>query len=142
MSTDLQKMKVKDLREELAKRGLDTAGLKAILIERLESSVSPSSSSATALASASASTPPPPSQQESSSTAQQERPQNQVQAKGEGGSEENGEDRETKPLVVAGNPSVSTGPISEIEKKYKRAERFGMPVQLSEQEKRKSRAER
>ncbi|GLT79293.1 hypothetical protein SLA2020_507860 [Shorea laevis] len=40
---------------------------------------------------------------------------------------------------VAENDST---PVSDIQKKIRRAERFGMPVQLSEEEKRNSRAER
>ncbi|XVE76272.1 hypothetical protein DITRI_Ditri12bG0158800 [Diplodiscus trichospermus] len=41
--------------------------------------------------------------------------------------------------TVAGD---SSGPVNGIQKKIRRAERFGVPVQLSEQEKRNSRAER
>ncbi|GMI96477.1 modifier of snc1, 11 [Hibiscus trionum] len=41
--------------------------------------------------------------------------------------------------LVAGE---SGGPVNVIQKKIQRAERFGVPVQLSEQEKRNSRAER
>ncbi|XP_022742288.1 protein MODIFIER OF SNC1 11 isoform X2 [Durio zibethinus] len=40
---------------------------------------------------------------------------------------------------VAGD---SGGPVNDTQKKIRRAERFGVPVQLSEQEKRNSRAER
>ncbi|XWS59747.1 hypothetical protein CRYUN_Cryun08bG0148000 [Craigia yunnanensis] len=40
---------------------------------------------------------------------------------------------------VAGN---SSGPVNDVQKKIRRAERFGVPVQLSEKEKRNSRAER
>ncbi|KAE8719064.1 TerC integral membrane domain-containing protein isoform 1 [Hibiscus syriacus] len=40
---------------------------------------------------------------------------------------------------VAGDTS---GPVNDVQKKIRRAERFGVPVQLSEQEKRNSRAER
>lgn len=42
------------------------------------------------------------------------------------------------PLVVNGSPA----PVDSIQKKIRRAERFGVPVQLSEAEKRNSRAER
>ena len=38
--------------------------------------------------------------------------------------------------------SKSTAPVTDIEKKIRRAERFGITVQLSEQEKRNTRAER
>ncbi|RVW98849.1 Protein modifier of SNC1 11 [Vitis vinifera] len=42
---------------------------------------------------------------------------------------------------VASSPT-NTATVSDIQKKIRRAERFGMPVQLSEEEKRNSRAER
>lgn len=38
--------------------------------------------------------------------------------------------------------SSGTGPVNDIYRRIRRAERFGMPVQLSEEEKRYSRAER
>ncbi|XP_039068005.1 protein MODIFIER OF SNC1 11-like isoform X2 [Hibiscus syriacus] len=46
---------------------------------------------------------------------------------------------ETSAALVAGE---SGGPVDNVQKKIRRAERFGVPVQLSEQEKRNSRAER
>ncbi|XP_022767452.1 protein MODIFIER OF SNC1 11-like [Durio zibethinus] len=46
---------------------------------------------------------------------------------------------ETNVGSVAGD---SGGPVNDIQKKIRRAERFGVPVQLSEQEKRNTRAER
>lgn len=42
---------------------------------------------------------------------------------------------------VASSPTNATT-VTDIQKKIRRAERFGMPVQLSEEEKRNSRAER
>lgn len=53
--------------------------------------------------------------------------------------------REENPKTgaAAKNTDSSTeGAVTDIQKKLKRAERFGMPVQLSEQEKRNTRAER
>lgn len=47
---------------------------------------------------------------------------------------------ETVPNV--GSVAESDAPLSDIQKKMRRAERFGISVQLSEQEKRNSRAER
>ncbi|CAM8976210.1 unnamed protein product [Rhodiola kirilowii] len=44
--------------------------------------------------------------------------------------------------VVDGSPAASNEPVTDVQKKMKRAERFGMPVKLSEEEKRNSRAER
>ena len=59
----------------------------------------------------------------------------------EGSLKENGGSKTTGTTVgsVVGDES---GPVNDIQKKIRRAERFGVPVQLSEQEKRNSRAER
>ncbi|XP_015899547.3 protein MODIFIER OF SNC1 11 [Ziziphus jujuba] len=60
------------------------------------------------------------------------------------GSAKESEDSKTTPTVeeaVAEN-SAATDPISDIQKKIRRAERFGISVQLTEEEKRNSRAER
>ncbi|XP_011077397.1 protein MODIFIER OF SNC1 11 isoform X2 [Sesamum indicum] len=61
----------------------------------------------------------------------------QPQASSVGGSDE----MKSKSAVIAGSADDG-GAVSDIEKKMKRAERFGMPLQLSEEEKRNSRAER
>lgn len=47
-----------------------------------------------------------------------------------------------EPPPRSGSSDSNSAPSTDIEKKMRRAERFGMPVQLSEQEKRSSRAER
>ncbi|KAK5836536.1 SAP domain-containing ribonucleoprotein [Gossypium arboreum] len=59
----------------------------------------------------------------------------------EGSLKESGGSKTTGTTVgsVVGDES---GPVNDIQKKIRRAERFGVPVQLSEQEKRNSRAER
>ncbi|XVE61785.1 hypothetical protein DITRI_Ditri06bG0067000 [Diplodiscus trichospermus] len=44
--------------------------------------------------------------------------------------------------TTVGSVAGDTGPVNDIQKKIRRAERFGVPVQFSEQEKRNSRAER
>ncbi|KAK8659932.1 hypothetical protein V6N13_030122 [Hibiscus sabdariffa] len=48
----------------------------------------------------------------------------------------------TTGTIVGSVAADSSGPVNDIQKKIRRAERFGVPVQLSEQEKRNSRAER
>ncbi|XP_068637951.1 protein MODIFIER OF SNC1 11-like [Aristolochia californica] len=50
------------------------------------------------------------------------------------------EGKENKEIALS-SPTSSI-PISDLQKKFRRAERFGVPVQLSEAEKRNSRAER
>ncbi|KAK8563635.1 hypothetical protein V6N13_006125 [Hibiscus sabdariffa] len=52
------------------------------------------------------------------------------------------EDSKTTGTSVGSVAGDSSGPVNDIQKKVRRAERFGVPVQLSEQEKRNSRAER
>ncbi|KAK9289783.1 hypothetical protein L1049_007942 [Liquidambar formosana] len=57
------------------------------------------------------------------------------------GDESKGGDASSADAAV-GSPSATSAPVSDTQKKMRRAERFGMPVQLSEEEKRNSRAER
>ncbi|KAE8692861.1 TerC integral membrane domain-containing protein isoform 1 [Hibiscus syriacus] len=52
------------------------------------------------------------------------------------------EGSKTPATIVGSVAGDSSGPVNDIQKKIRRAERFGVPVQLSEQEKRNSRAER
>ena len=54
------------------------------------------------------------------------------------------ETSDSKPTVPAGATASPVAPaaVSDIEKKMRRAERFGISVQLTEKEKRDSRAER
>ncbi|KAK6152425.1 hypothetical protein DH2020_015060 [Rehmannia glutinosa] len=56
---------------------------------------------------------------------------------GGGGDESKGE-----PAAVRTGDTHDGGAVTDIDKKMKRAERFGMPVQMTEEEKRNSRAER
>ncbi|PPD74498.1 hypothetical protein GOBAR_DD28574 [Gossypium barbadense] len=53
-----------------------------------------------------------------------------------------GEGLKTTGTAVGLAAEESSGPADDIQKKIRRAERFGVPIQLSEQEKRNSRAER
>lgn len=52
-----------------------------------------------------------------------------------------GDDSKTDVDAVAPT-GAEDAPVTDVQKKMRRAERFGMPVQLSETEKRNSRAER
>lgn len=52
------------------------------------------------------------------------------------------EGEKAKCSTVTPHAGINAGPDDDIQKKIRRAERFGMPVQLSEAEKRSSRAER
>ncbi|KAG8374276.1 hypothetical protein BUALT_Bualt11G0114700 [Buddleja alternifolia] len=52
------------------------------------------------------------------------------------------EESEVKPAAEKAGDVEDGGAVTDIQKKMKRAERFGMPVKLSEEEKRNSRAER
>ncbi|XP_059463590.1 protein MODIFIER OF SNC1 11 isoform X2 [Corylus avellana] len=56
-------------------------------------------------------------------------------------SRKDGEDSKST-AATAGSPAGDDGPVSSIQKKMRRAERFGISVQLTEEEKRNSRAER
>lgn len=53
-----------------------------------------------------------------------------------------GEGLTTTETAVGLASGESSGTANDIQKKIRRAERFGVPIQLSEQEKRNSRAER
>ncbi|KAK8303288.1 hypothetical protein V6Z12_D04G141300 [Gossypium hirsutum] len=78
---------------------------------------------------------PNPKKIVSSSTDKSDPPNAEGSLKESGGSKTTG----TTVGSVVGDES---GPVNDIQKKIRRAERFGVPVQLSEQEKRNSRAER
>lgn len=52
------------------------------------------------------------------------------------------EGEKVKCSTMTAHAGINAGPDDDIQKKIRRAERFGMPVQLSEAEKRSSRAER
>lgn len=54
----------------------------------------------------------------------------------------NGEESKTTIVASVSPVSGDVATVTDTQKKIRRAERFGMPVQLSEQEKRNSRAER
>ncbi|KAJ0027573.1 hypothetical protein Pint_35533 [Pistacia integerrima] len=58
------------------------------------------------------------------------------------GLKKDGEDSKTTAVAAVSPVSGDVAPGTDTLKKIRRAERFGMPVQLSEQEKRNSRAER
>ncbi|XP_039021514.1 protein MODIFIER OF SNC1 11-like isoform X2 [Hibiscus syriacus] len=62
-------------------------------------------------------------------------PASEASLKENGGSQTSG-------TILSSVAGGGNGPVNDIQKKIRRAERFGVPVQLSEQEKRNSRAER
>ncbi|XXG81062.1 hypothetical protein AAC387_Pa09g1786 [Persea americana] len=64
------------------------------------------------------------------------------QAKEDEEEEEEEEEEEGPKEPTPPAPDTASDPVSDLQKKFLRAERFGMPVQLSEEEKRSSRAER
>ncbi|KAK6126046.1 hypothetical protein DH2020_040160 [Rehmannia glutinosa] len=63
---------------------------------------------------------------------------NQTLASSGGG----GDESKSEPAAVRTGDTHDGGAVTDIDKKMKRAERFGMPVQMTEEEKRNSRAER
>jgi len=72
------------------------------------------------------------------SSADDEKPESQSQD--QGSDKEDVDGSKAKATVVS--PKGDDVPANDIQKKLRRAERFGVPVQLSEKEKRNSRAER
>ncbi|XP_042477100.1 protein MODIFIER OF SNC1 11-like isoform X2 [Macadamia integrifolia] len=111
-STEMQKPKEAELSDPVTIKGLDTVIHQASLTERLDSSANPSTR---------------PSDPATDVT------------KKEG-------EESTESAAVSSEdmtcPGAADAPVSDLQKKIRRAERFGMSVQLSEEEKRNSRAER
>lgn len=86
--------------------------------------------------------PPPNAQPDQPVNGSDHPPSSVAGAVADGPAEE--EAGELKAAVDPADSQAGKGsePVDDVQKKIRRAERFGMPVQLSEQEKRNSRAER
>lgn len=82
------------------------------------------------------------SQTQSSTAVAPAPPSNPQQTSTEGGEEKKAAPGTGDTSEVDGNVNGDDAPVTDIQKKMRRAERFGMSVQLSEEEKRNSRAER
>ncbi|KAF8397601.1 hypothetical protein HHK36_016521 [Tetracentron sinense] len=119
MATEMQKPRDRELDEELLNKALETDPTNPSLTDRLDESSNPSTR---------------PSMQPST-----EDPLTEISLKER---EESKESESPSAEVSLGSTATETVPVSIIQKKIRRAERFGMPVQLSEEEKRNSRAER
>ncbi|XP_043709075.1 protein MODIFIER OF SNC1 11 isoform X2 [Telopea speciosissima] len=112
-TTEMQKPKEAELHEPISKKTLETAALQPSLTERLDESANPSTG---------------PSDTATDDT------------KKEG--EESKEIGSEKTEATMASAGAAAAPVSDLDKKMRRAERFGVSVQLSEEEKRNSRAER
>lgn len=147
MSSDWKKMKVQALRDELANHGLETSGVKSTLIERLENFAANSvdgsagktdgdKKDAEVLEEGEAE-PEVAEKPEILKEAIAVSLEPEVVAKE---SPVGGDIETAKPLDLNG-PAV-VAPLTDIEKKQRRAERFGTDLKISEAEKRKLRAAR
>eukprot|EP00467_Chlorarachnion_reptans_P009567 CAMPEP_0114488352 /NCGR_PEP_ID=MMETSP0109-20121206/1280_1 /TAXON_ID=29199 /ORGANISM="Chlorarachnion reptans, Strain CCCM449" /LENGTH=252 /DNA_ID=CAMNT_0001664731 /DNA_START=732 /DNA_END=1490 /DNA_ORIENTATION=+ len=138
----LQKWKKSQLQEELRKRGLATSGIKNVLIDRLtkamesEASEAPAGDEPTAEVEAEV-----VAEAEAEAEVQAEVvPEKSVDAKVE---PQKSEDAEIKPANGSTKPvTAATTGLTEEEKRKKRAERFGVSTTESEIEKRRKRAAR
>ncbi|GLJ54132.1 hypothetical protein SUGI_1159530 [Cryptomeria japonica] len=158
-----KKMKVQELRDELSRKGLSTAGLRPALLERLDKSSSPSENGATKPPKPQLAESTPPSEDvqvncnDASGKEEQER-ECTANAKEEDscGSITSPDKSEpakfVEPAAVEkssndrkdnGGVTTSTAEaLTDLQKKHRRAERFGLALQLTEEEKRRSRAAR
>jgi len=146
-----KKMKVVELREALAERGLDVSGLKAELVERLEAAIAA----------------PAPEEEEASAEVEEAvteaaTAENTTEAAPEAAPEATTDAADaTEPVEKTEEPAaepvaepvaeVATAPAAvkeldafeiEIEKRKKRAEKFGVPFEMTAEDKKKLRAKR
>ncbi|KAK9909753.1 hypothetical protein WJX75_006961 [Coccomyxa subellipsoidea] len=121
-------MKVQELRDELEKRSLDTSGLKATLIERLEEAMKADTAAEPAA--------------EPISTATLTNGSDSAQPAIEAPVEEKTHDASAEAAAQAGKIVFEDSNAAELEKRKARAARFGVPLNTSEDEKKDSRAQR
>eukprot|EP01018_Ginkgo_biloba_P013394 Gb_19554 [translate_table: standard] len=155
-----KKMKVQELRDELSRRGLNTGGLRPSLIERLEKSSNPPGNAA---AEACGPELPEITPQVEEGPKFSSTNNGQLVAKDFVSgtiidAEKLGDSNVSESVSIPAAPGTTVekpsndakdngvanvaGPVSDLEKKHRRAERFGLALQLSEEEKRQSRAAR
>ncbi len=150
-SVEWKKMKVQALRDELLSRGLDTAGVRSTMIERLEDFVSKGTGTDHSVA-AEKKKEVEVQDDEAINPSERSEPaiktmvENDIQASAEVAnplaSKSLEEAKEpTKVLEVNGADS-GTAPLTDLEKKQKRAERFGTELKITEDEKRRMRSAR
>lgn len=150
-------MNKQELRDALASRGLDTDGLRPLLIQRLESSSRIAAAAAdAALKEALASQedgateePPKTESQETGVIPPVEAAEVTLSSDVKSASKDAVAEKETVKEIVAevvkqepNGANGSAGSLTDLEKKQRRAERFGMDLQVSEEEKRRKRAAR
>ncbi|CAM6029240.1 unnamed protein product [Sphagnum balticum] len=150
-SVEWKKMKAQALRDELLSRGLDTAGVRSTMIERLEDFVSKGTGTDHSVA-AEKKKEVEVQDDEAINPSERSEPaiktmvENDMQASAEVAnplaSKSLEEAKEpTKVLEVNGADS-GTAPLTDLEKKQKRAERFGTELKITEDEKRRMRSAR
>jgi hypothetical protein len=116
---EYKKMLVKELRDELQSRGLDTSGTKAVLLERLEEALAASATAAPAAAAA----PKAEATPAAAPAATKEHVAAPAPAVGSTPAAPAAE-----VAAVAPVPEAEGGAMTEEEKRKRRAERFGIPV--------------
>eukprot|EP00958_Prasinococcus_capsulatus_P013075 scaffold1318_cov388-Prasinococcus_capsulatus_cf.AAC.96 len=139
-ATDRKKLKVQELRDELAMRGLETDGVKAVLLERLEEAIAeekkleelPAAGEVDAQAEEAATTEKPPEETAEEPEAEEELPAAEEAGVAEEEPKPAPTAEETKPTAVAA--VAPSDPDAEAEKRRKRAERFGISGCRREQE--------
>ncbi len=150
-SVEWKKMKVQALRDELLSRGLDTAGLRSTLIERLEDFVSKGTGTDHSVAAEKKKEVEVQDDQANNPSERSEPAiktvvENDMQASAEVAnplaSKSLEEAKEPTQVLEVNGADSGTAPLTDLEKKQKRAERFGTELKITEDEKRRMRSAR